>query len=130
MVRQKNGKEGGIAFVLTYNPRLNKLGSIIGKLLLLLYINDEVKAVFTSAPFTSFGSGQNLSSYLVRAKVCPIIRKVGSGKCSRKGCMVSENVEEGDNFASSVYKCVYKKISLNCNDRCLVYLLTCKVYIM
>ena len=80
------------------------------------------------APFVSFRSTRNLKSYLVRSKVDPLERKVGSEKCKSKRCLVCLNVSETDVFQSFQTKEQYKiNHQLNCNDKCLIYLLSCKV---
>ena len=61
----------GVPFVLTYHPLLKSMGHIINKNLCLLNMNEEVKNVFTPKPMISFRSARKLSSYLVRAKLCP-----------------------------------------------------------
>ena len=87
-------------------------------------MDQEVKKVFTSKPMVSFHSAKKLSSHLVRAKK----RKVGSFKCKDKRCQTSLNVNETNSFASSVTKEEYKiNHCFNCNEKCLIYLLTCKV---
>ena len=37
-------------------------------------MNEDVKSVFTPAPMISFRSARELSSYLVRAKLCSLER--------------------------------------------------------
>ena len=56
----------------------------------------------------SFRSARKLSSYLVRAKLYPLKRKVGSFECKGKRCQTCLNVNETDSFASSVTKEEYK----------------------
>ena len=80
------------------------------------------------SPFVSFRSTRNLKSYLVRSKIYPLERKVGSEKCKSKRCLVCLNVSETDVFQSFQTKEQYKiNHQLNCNDKCLIYLLFCKV---
>ena len=83
-------------------------------------MNDEVKRVFTPKPMVSFWSSRKISSYLVRAKLYPIERTVGS-------------FGWGVNIVKSVntsLKLITYKINhcLDCNEKCLVYLLTCNKY--
>ena len=74
----------------------------------------------------SFWGAQKLSSYLVRAKLYPLERSVGSFKCNGKRCQVWINVTESNTFSSSVDKKEYViNHSFNCNDKCIIYLLTC-----
>ena len=88
-VKEKDGqhmKENGVPLVLTYNPNFNNLSFLIRKNLQLLYADPETKRAFTSAPFVSFRSARNSKSFLVRSKVYPLERKVGSAKCNGKRC--------------------------------------------
>ena len=47
-------------------------------------MNDEVKKTFTPSPMILFRSYRKISSYIVRAKLYPLERRVGSYKCSKK----------------------------------------------
>ena len=47
----------------------------------LLNMSKEVRKIFSPGPMVSFRSERKLSSYLVRAKLYPLQRKVGSSKC-------------------------------------------------
>ena len=71
-------------------------------------MNQKVKKVFTPKPMVSFRSARKLSSYLVRAKLYPLERKVGSFKCKGKRCQTRLNVNETDSFPSSMTKEEYK----------------------
>ena len=44
----------------------------------LLYMNEELKHLFTPDPMICFTSSRMISSYFVRAKLYPIERSVGS----------------------------------------------------
>ena len=74
--------------VVMYHPRLKALSKIIHENRNLLYMNDEVKDTFTPGLMVSFRTSQKLSSYLVRAKLYPLERTLGSRKCSKKRCEV------------------------------------------
>ena len=74
-------KVNGVPLVVTYNPALKNLFQVIRKNLQLLYADEEVKKVFSPAPFVSFRSTRNLKSYLIRSKIYPRERKAGSEKC-------------------------------------------------
>ena len=114
--------------VVTYHPGLKNIDQIINRNLHLLYMDQEVKKVFTPKPMVSFRSGRKLVSYLVRAKLSPLERKVDSFKCKGKGCQTCLNVNETDSFASSLTKEEYKiNHCFNCDKKCMIYLLTCKV---
>ena len=125
VTRRKDAAKG-VPFVLTYHPLLKSMGHIINKNLYLLNMNEEVKNVFTPKPMISFRSARKLSSYLVRAKLYPEERVKGSLKCSSSRCEVCLNVNETSTFTSTVTGETYViNHKLNCNDKCLIYLLTC-----
>ena len=124
MVRQQDPRKG-VPFVLTHHPLLKSMGQKINKNLYLLYMNNKVKKVLTSKPMISFCSERKISSYLVRAKLYPEERSKGSFKCGSKHCEVCLNVNETSTFASTVTGETYIiNHKFNCNDKCLVYLLT------
>ena len=119
--------EKGVPFVVTYHPLLSKLSSLIHRNLYLLHMNQEVKNVFTPGPIVSYRSARKISNYLARAKLYPIERKVGSEKCGKSRCEVCLNIHETDTFTSTATVESFNiNHKLNCNDNCLIYLLTCK----
>ena len=82
--------------------------------------------MFTPKPMISFRSPKKLSSYSLRAKLYPNERTVGSYKCGGKRCEVCINVNEASTFTSTVTGETYIiNHRFDCNERCLVYLLTC-----
>ena len=91
-------------------------------------MNREPKAVFLPEPMVSFRSARRISSYLVRAKLDPLERFVGSRQCKKRRCEVCTNVTETDTFSSTVTsETLQINQELNCDDKCLIYLLKCKV---
>ena len=89
-------------------------------------MNNKVRKVFTPKPMISFRNARKMSSYLVRAKLYPEERTKGSFKCGSKRCEVCLNVNETSTFASTVTGETYIiNHKFNCNDKYLVYLLTC-----
>ena len=60
-----------------FHPKRKVLQNIIKKHLYLLYINNEVKRVFTPKPMVPFRSCRKTSSYLVRAKELGVHLVVG-----------------------------------------------------
>ena len=85
-------KSKGIPFVVTYHPLFKQLEGILRRNKYLLNMNGEVKQTFTPVPMVSYRSSRKLSSYLVRAKLYPIDRIVGSKGCGKKRCEVCVNV--------------------------------------
>ena len=123
----KHNSKKGIPLVVTYHPLLKSLSKIISKNLHLLYMDEEVKRVFTPGPMISFRSSRKLSDYLVRAKLYPTETVVGSFKCNKPLCLVCVNVTETNTFSSTVTSKTYKiNHKFDCDENCLVYLLTCK----
>ena len=61
MVRQQDPRKG-VPFVLTYHPLFKSMGKIINKNLYLLYMNNEVKKMFTPKPMISFRIARKMSS--------------------------------------------------------------------
>ena len=73
---------------------------------------------FSPGPMVSFRSARRISSYLVRAKLYPLERRYE----------VCTNVTETDTFSSTVTGDTFQiNHELNCDDKCLIYLLKCKV---
>ena len=122
-------RQKGIPLVVTYNSFLCHLGQTIRQNLFLLYQDEEVKRVFTPAPFVSFRTARTLRTHLLRAKVYPVEeRLVGLIKCLRNRCQFCKNVVETGAFQSFVDKKLYKiNHRFTCSDKCLVYLLSCNV---
>ena len=125
---KKEVKPRGIPLIVTYHPNLSNFGSVMRKHAHLLQQTAEMKCLFKLAPFVSFRTGYSLRNHLVRAKVPPLNREVGSAKCGRKRCMVCKNVTETKTFKSNVTKKRYKiNFRLNCDDKRLIYLFNCNV---
>ena len=84
----------GMPLVVTYHPRFHVLGKIIRKKIIYLYTEQQVKQVFTSAPFVSFRSGFSLRNHIVRAKVYPLLREKGSSCCGKSRCETCFNIKK------------------------------------
>ena len=53
------------------------------------------------------------------------LRKVGSEKCGKSRCEACLNIQETDTFTSTTTGKIFKiNHKLNCDDNCLIYLLT------
>ena len=75
----------------------------------------------------SFRSARKLSSCFVWAKLCPLQSKVASSKCRKRRYEVCNNVIYATVFSSTVNGDSFKiNTSLNCDDKCLIYCVTCK----
>ena len=126
--RRTNKKDKGVCLVATYHPLLQNIGRIFHRHLDLLYTDQEVERVFTPGPMASFRSARKISSYLVRAKLYPLERRVGSFKCGGRHCQICLNVTETETFTGTSTNQTYKiNHEFNCNKSSLIYLLTCKI---
>ena len=128
--KNRNIKRGkslkAVPFVRTYHPKLKSMNKVIFKYSDLLYMENEVKRVFTPKPMISLRSARKFSSYLVRDKLYPTERTVGPYKCDGKRREVCINVNETSTFTSTVTGETYMiNHRFDCNERCLIYLLTC-----
>ena len=94
-----------------------------------MYVEKNVKRVFTPVPFVSFRSVYSLRNHLVRAKVYfPLIREKGTFCCGNSRCENCCNIKQTDTFEGFVTKKAYKIIhSFNCDNKYLIYLFSCKV---
>ena len=124
---RRGGMIKGVPLVITYQPSLKSVATILYKHLYLLHIDKEVKKIFSVAPIIIFiKRARKLSSYLVRAKLYPLQRTVGSFKCNKPRCEVGINFIETDTFTSTATGESFKiNHKFNCDDKCLIYLLTC-----
>ena len=76
--RKSNSKtQKVLPLAVTYHPLLKSLSSMVNNNIYLLHMDQEVKRIFTPKPMVSYRSARKLRSYLVRAKLYPIERKVG-----------------------------------------------------
>ena len=128
--KQVFSRRGGVTkrvpLVIKYHPLLKSVCTILYKHLYLLHMDKEVKKVSPVAPIVSFKSAQKINSYLVRAKFYPLQRAMGPFKCKKPRCEVCINVIETDTFTSTATGEIFKiNHKFNCDDKCLIYLLTC-----
>ena len=94
--------EKGVPLVVAYDPLLKTIRKIIYDNLCLLYMNEELKHYFTAGPMVSFRSSRKISSHLVRAKLYPVERSVGSFNCKSPRSQICTYVNETDSFTSTV----------------------------
>ena len=110
-----------------YYPKLKDLSKLIKKLF--SYSDSEVRRLFSSAPIVCYRSTRKIKDYLIRSKLYPIERKVGSSRCGNLRCQVCTSIQVTDTFCSFVlYNLDNFKINhnFNCDSKCLIYLLSCK----
>ena len=127
-IEKRDIKRKGISLVITYHPLLKDFASVIRRHLYVLYLNTEVKEILTPGPMVLFRGARKLGSYLLSDKLCPLERSAGSFKGNGKRCQVCLNVTETKTSSSAVTKKEYNiNHKFNCNDKCLIYLLTCNL---
>ena len=90
--RSSSRQKKRIPFLLTFHPKLKVFQNIINKHLYLLYMNDDVKRAFTAKLMVSSRSFPKISSFLVRSKLYPIERTVGSFRCGSKRCEICKYI--------------------------------------
>ena len=92
-----------------------------------IYKSIYIKVVYYTYISLLYTYTRKLSSYLVRAKLYPLHRRVGSKKCAKNRCEVCDYVTDTDTLTSTVTGESFKiNHQLNCDDRCIIYLITCK----
>ena len=87
-------------------------------------MSPEAEAVFLRGSMVLFRSARKINSYLVRAKLYPLERFIGSRQCKRCICEVCINITETDTFSITVTGATFQ---MNHELNCLIYLLKCKV---
>ena len=74
----------------------------------------------------SYRSARKIKDYIVRSKLYPVERKVGCRGCRSSRCQVCKSISITEEFTSFTTKKTYKiNHSFDCNDKCLIYLLSC-----
>ena len=110
-----------------YIPLLRSISKILSKSLYLLNIDEELNRIFTPGLMVSLGSSRKLSSYLLRAKLYPTEIVAGFFKCKKPRCLVCVDVTEVKTFTITVTGKTYRiNLKFDCDENCLVYLLTWK----
>ena len=98
--RKTNKKDKRVCLFATYHPLLWNIDRIFRRHLDLLYTDQDVERVFKAGLMASFHSARKISSYLVRAKLYPLERRVGFFKCGSRHCQVCLNVTKTETFSS------------------------------
>ena len=80
----------------------------------------RLKEFFSPASIVSYRSARKIKDYIVRSKLYPLERKVGSYRCGNSRCHVCTSIQVTDTFSSFVNH------NFNCNSKYLIYLLSCK----
>ena len=89
-----------MSFVATYHPKLQDLGKLIKNLQLLLYSDSEVKIIFHLLLWYLIEMLGKQRTTILRSKLYPLERKVGSYRCGNSRCQVCTSIQVTDNFSS------------------------------
>ena len=75
----------------------------------------------------AFASAGKISSYLLRAKLYLLERRVGSEKCGKSRFEVCLDIEKTNTFMRTTPEESFKiNQKLSCDFNCLIYVVTCK----
>ena len=76
----------------------------------------------------SYRSARKIKDYIVRSKLYPLKRNVGCGGCEKGRCQDCKNIKVTDTFDRFTTKKSYKiNLKFDCNDKCLIYLFSCRI---
>ena len=76
----RKNSEKDIPFVVTYHPKIKKLGKLIKDLLPFLYSDDDVQKFFSSPPMVSYRRARKIKDYIVRSKLYLLKEKSRLGR--------------------------------------------------
>ena len=80
--QNRNKLVKGVPF--PYHPMLKSLCKILHDNIHLLHVNEEVRKTFTPGPMISLRTPRKIGSFLIRVKLYPLKRIVGSRKCGKE----------------------------------------------
>ena len=89
----RKNSENGIPFLVSYYPKVKKLGKLIKDLLPFLYSDEEVQKVYLLPPMASHKSARKIKDLIFRSKLYPHEINVGCGGCGNGRCQVFKNRE-------------------------------------
>ena len=125
-----------VPYVLTYNPALRQIPSIIKKYIPVLQSSTKCADVFPNPPLISYRRPKNLRDLLVRAKINdnnnintnPAQNKPGSYKCHLSKCMTCPFIVTNTNAYTFSNTNQTRQISnkLSCATNNLIYMIQCQ----
>ena len=96
---KKKKENERVPFVLTFHPRLRKLGTILHKHFHLLQSNERLRLAFTQPPMVAFRRLKNLRDMLVHSKMREEKKEeVSTSKCGGVRCKCCTNLMELKEF--------------------------------
>ena len=118
-------KSNRVPFVITFHPRLRKLGSVLHKYFYLLQSNERLKKAFTEPPMVAFRRLKNLKDSLVHSSLREEMQKQDSHKCMASRCKCCQSLVESKSFGINGKN----HVTLNggsCKSSNLIYTVQCK----
>ena len=91
-------KNDRVPFVITFHPRLRKLGSVLHKYFYLLQTNERLKRAFPESPMVAFRRLHNLKDMLVHSSTTVEISQKDTAKCMGNRCKCCQNMVESKSF--------------------------------
>ncbi|KAJ8042522.1 hypothetical protein HOLleu_13593 [Holothuria leucospilota] len=129
LAKEGDSKPVRAPFVVTRNPRLPNLRSIINKHFHILHLSPNLMNVLPSPPQVIYRQPGNLQSHLVRAKLVENVRSVHKGcfKTCFKNCVTCNALQETDKVYSNATGERFTIFSsITCTSIGVVYLINCK----
>ncbi|GFO04316.1 hypothetical protein PoB_003082100 [Plakobranchus ocellatus] len=122
-------KNERIPFVLTYNPALPNISSILKTYLPILHSSDRCKKAIPSLPVTAFRRPKNLRDLLVHSSTHHT-NNIGFSPCLSPRCKTCIYTHTTSSFKSSTDGQTYKITQgpLTCNSNNIIYLITCQKF--
>ncbi|KAK3756747.1 hypothetical protein RRG08_018469 [Elysia crispata] len=116
-----------IPLVLTYNPALPNIPSILKKYFPILQTSDRCKKAIPTLPMAAFRRPKNLCDSLMHSSAS---RRdiVGSGPCNIPRCMTCTSITSSTTFTSTITRKSYNILhNLSCHSHNVIYLITCNL---
>ena len=123
-------KQNRIPFVVTYNPALPNIASILHTFFPILQTSDSCKEAIPNVPMVSFRKPKNLRNILVRASTSPNTthrsKEAGFEPCSTSRCKTCQHTTKTNSFMSHANNKRFDLYHfLSCYSFNLIYLITC-----
>ena len=125
--KSKSQESKRVPSIIKFHLKFKSTGQLLSKQLHILYMSQETKNFSMLVPVATFRIARKLSSFLVRANSYLIGQVSGSHKSKAKRYEVCLNVQEILCFTNSkIIETNKIKHQFQCNEKCVVYFLTCK----
>ena len=119
-------------FSVTYDPRLPDLQALQRKHWRSMTEDDYLKSVFPQPPLLAFRRQKNISDFLIRARLPPVLspyprRKIfGMKKCGKQ-CLICPYIKNGKTIDGPNFKWTINN-SMNCkNQTNIIYMIECNI---